>query len=74
MEDLKNLTFQLNRNMGKDKEKFYGVPHVGQKDTTRMNAQLSHSTWKQDCQTLYKQEDYGVIYVRHRGMIHIIVQ
>jgi hypothetical protein len=51
----------------------FGVPHVGHKDTTRMNSQLSRSTWKHDCQTLCRQEDYGVRSVRHRGMIHTIV-
>jgi hypothetical protein len=43
-EDLKNITFQLNQS--KRKEKLFGVPHAGQKDTTRMSAQLSCSTWK----------------------------
>jgi ribosomal protein L9 len=72
-EDLKNLTFQF-QNKSKEKTEVFGVPHVGQKDTTRTNAQHSRSTWKQDCQILLHQEDYGVIFVRHRGMIHITFQ
>jgi hypothetical protein len=73
-EDLKNLMFQLNQNKSKDKRELFGVPHAGQKDTIRTNVQHSHSTWQQECQIHYQQEDYGVKSVRNRAMIHITAQ
>jgi hypothetical protein len=54
--------------------KSFGVPHAGQKDTTRMNVQHSHSIWQQECQTHYQQEDYGAKSLRNRAMIHITAQ
>jgi hypothetical protein len=51
----------------------YG-PHAGQKDTIRMNVQHWRSTWQQEYQICYQQEDYGVKSVRNRAMIHITAQ
>jgi hypothetical protein len=56
-EDLKNLTFQLNQNKGKRKEKLFGVHYAEQKDTIR-TIQLLRSTWKQGLQTPCQQEDH----------------
>jgi hypothetical protein len=52
-------------------EKSFGVLHEGQKDTTGMNVQNSHSIWQQEFQVCYQQEDYGAKSARNQVMIHI---
>jgi hypothetical protein len=39
------------------KEKLFGVPLAGLKDTTRMNSKQWRSAWKHDYQTIFHQED-----------------
>jgi hypothetical protein len=73
-EDLKNLTFQLNQNRGKDKREVVWCTTCRTEGHHKNECPNSRSTWKQDYQTLFQQEDYGVRSVRHMGMIHIIVQ
>jgi hypothetical protein len=71
------LFLEENKARGKKvrtKEKSFGVPHVGQKDTIRTNFQDLHSTWKHEFQTHYQQEDYGVRSIRNRVTIHTIAQ
>jgi hypothetical protein len=53
IEDLKEDLKNLNKTRVRTKEKLFGVPHVGQKDTIRTNTQHSHNTWKRDFQTLF---------------------
>jgi hypothetical protein len=73
-EDLKNLTFQLNQNKGKDKREAVWCTTCRTEGNIRMNVQHSRSIWQHGCQILCQHEGPRCVkFARHTGMIHSIV-